>query len=256
MVTIMLCFARSGGTVLNQCLGCLPEVVILSEVNPLGGGWGVEAEASLTTVKAQAKGWYNIDLDSDEDDFVGCVVELSKKCKHLILRDWTVANFLPNLGKTLEDEEIVFDPPKSFLILEDLQGHCDVKPFAFVRDAFDVYLSKGGNMPIFAESYLCYVKELLRLEVPVCRYEEFCVDPKHVLRTICEYTGIPYTDDWADYAKFTTVHGDIQYNSRGQTQGQIATLPRIKVHESIATAIANCSELQEANRLLEYPMVF
>ena len=37
MVTVMLCFARSGGTVLNRCLGCLPDIVIMSEVNPLGG---------------------------------------------------------------------------------------------------------------------------------------------------------------------------------------------------------------------------
>ena len=184
------------------------------------------------------------------------MVELSEKCKYLILRDWSVPNFMHNLGMTLVDEGIAFPAPNSFLILDELKDRCNLKTFAFVRDSFDVYLSKGGNMLAFAEAYLRYVKELLSLEIPVCRYEKFCLDPKYILRTICDYIDVPYTDDWIKYMEFTTVHGDVQHSSRGQAQGRIVTLPRIKVHESIATAIGACLELQEANRLLGYSTVY
>src|SRR5436309_1024611 len=33
-LVVMLCYARSGGTVLNKCLGVLPNVFVASEVHP------------------------------------------------------------------------------------------------------------------------------------------------------------------------------------------------------------------------------
>ena len=39
-VGLLLCYARSGGTLLNQMIGSLPNVVMLSEVSPYGGGGG------------------------------------------------------------------------------------------------------------------------------------------------------------------------------------------------------------------------
>jgi hypothetical protein len=256
MVTVMLCFARSGGTVLNKCLGCLPDVVILSEVNPLGGSWGKRGKDSLTTVKAQAEGWYGIDLDSDENDFAGCVVELSQKCKHLILRDWSFVNFFPNMGMTLIDDKIELEPPNKFLILDELEGKCDVKPFAFVRDGIDVYLSRGGKLHQFAEVYLNYINELVRLEIPVCRYEDFCVAPDSILKDICAYADLPYTDVLTQYPEFTKVHGDILQSSRGMKQGKIAPLERIKVSNHIIADMNDCVNLQLANKLLGYPISY
>jgi len=59
----MLNFARLGGTMLNRCLAAMPDVVMLSEVNPLGGGWWDARENSLVTPASQARGWYKLDLD-------------------------------------------------------------------------------------------------------------------------------------------------------------------------------------------------
>ena len=251
-ITIMLCFTRSGGTVLNQCLGSLPDVVIMSEVNPLGGGWGKEEENSFTTIKAQAKEWYNIDLDHDEDDFAGCAVELSQKCKHLILRDWSFSNFFPNMGLSVEDEKDVFVPINSFLILDELRAECDFKPFAFVRNGIDAYLSKKGKLYWFAESYLRYVQELLHLGIPIYKYEDFCLSPERILKDICLYAGLPYKDVFTVYSKFTTVNGDVQGESRGNRQNRIISLPRLEVTPRVMADIYNCAELQEANKLLGY----
>ena len=97
-VIVMICYARSGGTVLNKCLGSLPNVVMLSEVSPIGGGWGKEGPDSFTTVKEQAKNWYQIELSSD--DFVENIVELEKFCNdnklYLVVRDWSFINFMPH----------------------------------------------------------------------------------------------------------------------------------------------------------------
>lgn len=253
-VTVMLCFTRSGGTVLNQCLGSLPDVVIMSEVNPLGGGWGKEGKDSLTTVKAQAKGWYDIDLDSDENDFADCVVELSQKCKHLILRDWTFVNFFPNMGMVLIDDRIELEAVNSFLILDELKDKCDVKPFAFVRDCIDVYLSRKGKLYLFAESYLRYAQELLNLGIPIYKYEDFCLEPERILKDICLYAGLPYKNVCDTYSEFTTVHGDTQAKSRGNRQNKIISLPRLESTFETMTIITNWIDLREANKLLGYSM--
>ncbi len=78
MVTVMLCYARSGGTVLNQCLGSLPDTVVISEVNPLGGGSGARDQKPSRTVREQALNWYGIELRTE--NFADCVVELEKHC--------------------------------------------------------------------------------------------------------------------------------------------------------------------------------
>ena len=75
----MLNMARSGGTLLNQCLGALDQVVMLSELNPRGGGWGIEGPASNTTVQTQAKAWYNLEIQSK--GYVEGLKELAGICQ-------------------------------------------------------------------------------------------------------------------------------------------------------------------------------
>lgn len=244
-VNIMLCYARSGGTVLNQCLGLLPNVVVLSELNPLGGGWGVEGEKSLMTVKDQAKGWYGIDLKNE--DFADSVIELNSKCEHLIIRDWSFVNFWPHPKNSK-------NPPDSLLILDELEGKCELRVFAFVRNSIDVFLSRGGNLVDFASAYLKYVQQLKDRNIQIFYYEEFCISPKNVLMSICDYCGLEYKDTTEDYMNFKNVHGDVQHSSRGIEQGKIASLPRIELDvDNIEFIINNCSDLMEANRLLGYP---
>ena len=136
-VVVMICFARSGGTVLNQCLGCLPNIVILSEVNPVGGGGG-RGPVWFQTVQAQAEHWYGIKLEAN--DFAESILELEKVCedtgRHLVVRDWSFVNIAPEPYKDTS-------PVNRLLTLEALEGKCEVVPFAFVRDSIDVWISRG-----------------------------------------------------------------------------------------------------------------
>src|SRR3990172_8738556 len=192
---VMICFARSGGTVLNKCLGSLPGVVILSEVNPLGGGSGKRG-TSLRTVKDQAKSWYDIDIPAD--GFAEEILELESLCatagKHLLVRDWSFVNFVPNPSNG-------FVPPGRLLTLEALDGRCEVVPFAFVRDAIDVWASRRSSslirrehMGVFFKCYLDYVREILRRKIRIFKYEDFCRDPAEVIKMISEHTELEYTD--------------------------------------------------------------
>jgi len=63
-IIVMICFARSGGTILNQCLGSLPNVVMLSEVHPLVENWS-SGKVSVPKVKYQTKNCYQIDLSAN-----------------------------------------------------------------------------------------------------------------------------------------------------------------------------------------------
>ena len=246
-VVIMICFARSGGTVLNQCLGSLPNVVILSELNPLGGGGG---QGAPRTVRAQAQDWYQIELESDE--FAEGILELEEICRrenrHLIVRDWSFVNFAP---WRLND----WDPPNRLLTLEALRGKCKLVPFAFVRDSIDVWISRGVPVERFFPSYLRYAKTILKGDLPIYKYETFCRTPGELIHDICEYAGLEYSDSWKNYESFTTVNGDVQIpgGSRGMKQGKIKLLPRRRIPYEQIVAVNRSFEMIEANSLLGYP---
>jgi len=249
-VAVMICYARSGGTVLNQCLGSLPQVVILSEVNPLGGGSG-KGPVFYRTVKSQASQWYGIEVKSD--DFAEGILELHEICQarglHLVMRDWSFVNFAPQ-------PENGFAPPNRLLTLEALQGKCELRAFAFVRDAIDVWLSRSGAVNDFFTNYLRYVKVLLEHKVPIFKYEAFCRAPDSVLREICRYAGLEFNESYLSYEAFERVNGDVQLLSRGIQQHSIRPLRRKRADRKNIQELNHCSRMIEANRLLGYPIAY
>lgn len=250
-VTVMLCFARSGGTVLNRCLGMLPNVVMLSEVNPLGGGWGPRGADSYTTVGAQAKHWYGIELKSD--DFSDALVELADACRRrdrvLIVRDWSFIDFVPHEYNGMQ-------PPRRFLTLDALESRVGVRPFAFVRNAIDVYLSRRGDTEAFFRDYLAYVRELVRRKVPIFRYEDFCRNPEGTLRALCRLSGARFSDAFRRYEEYENVNGDVQLGtaSRGIRRRGIRPLKRKPVDADLRRRIGGNPDMVAANRLLGYPV--
>ncbi len=246
----MICYARSGGTLLNQCLGLLPNVVILSELNPLGGGAGRKRNKSYRTVWEQAKNWYNIDVNSS--NFVQEIVDLKKitdaRNKRLIVRDWTFVNFNP-LPHNKNN------PSYSLKALKCLKNEIDLIPFAFVRDSIDVWLSRN-TPPVedFFKRYLNYVKELIKNNIKIFKYEDFCQNPDSILKKMCEYLDIKFSNNYKNYKSFTTVHGDIQSlkPSRGRKLNKIKLLPRKKISTDKITKLNNCKKMQKANKLLDY----
>jgi hypothetical protein len=255
-IRLMICFARSGGSLLNQCLGSLDNVVMLSEVNPLGGGWGVLGPDSYTTPFEQAKNWYGITLDSQE--FLPSVIQLHSLCeeqgKYLIVRDWSFVNFVP-----YTDNE--FNPPKKFLTYELLQFSSEVIPFAFTRDVIDIWISMGMPDPDpFFNHYLDYVKKIQKLEFKIFRYEDFCKNPEQILKQICQYLGIPFSLAYKNFNNFHQLNGDVQLKgenaSRGKQDREIKLLPRKVIPEEKVRVVNSSRAMKEANEIMGYPQYY
>ena len=245
----MLCYARSGGTLLNRCLGSLPNTVILSEVNPLGGGSGASVEAG--SPYEQALRWYGINLSSR--DFSASILELSDVCKKrglsLIVRDWSIVNFAPM-------RQNGYKPPDRFLAVESLKEVCNLRTFAFVRDAIDVFLSQGMDINTFSASYLRYVNAIIDLNIPIFKYEDFCRAPETILQSICALGGIIFSKTFWNFQSFNSVNGDVQIkgSSRGGRIGNIMVLPRKRVSAKKIDTINKCDGIRVANELLGYPL--
>jgi len=220
----------------------------MSEVNPLGGGGGEPGAVPCRTVRKQAEHWYGIPLS--ENGFGKTIEELETYCasvgKTLIVRDWSYVNFAPV-------EENGYSPPLEFLTLREIPTSVDVVPFAFVRDAIDVWISRDMPEPAdFFSNYLSYVKKILELDIPIFKYEEFCTDPANTLKAICAAVGLEFSDITNSYMKFRNVNGDIQIRSRGQARPEIRPLQRRKISRTSVRRLENSEAMVECNKLLGY----
>lgn len=247
-ITVMICFARSGGTVLNKCLGVLPGVVMMSEVNPRGGGSGAGLE--LRTVKEQAREWYGIDLKSE--GFTENVLELYDYCnkndKHLILRDWPFIDFYPSQSNGRETTY-------RFSLLEELKDKVELKTFAFVRDSIDAWISLGTKKPKkYFPHYRKYAEGLIDEKIPYFKYEDFCLEPEKVMKEICSYAGVEYSDSFKNFDSFKTVNGDTQITdgSRGVNQRVIKPLLRKRAMLKRIFQLSKNKDMIDSNKLFGY----
>jgi len=252
-IVMMICFARSGGTVLNQCLGSLPNVIMLSEVHPLVEDWSNE-KMSPRTIKHQAKNWYQIDLKSS--GFVESVLELEEICqrsgRQLIIRDWTFGGYFPF-------DKNPSPPADKLLSLETLEGKCEVVPFCFVRDAIDVWISLALRLPVEMQTFfvqcLKYAQDVKTRNIPVFKYEDFVRNSEDIIHQICRCVGLEFSDSWKNYISYDKVTGDTKFDrlSRGRRSNIIRRLPRRRLSKKKIIEINQCEEMKRANELLGYP---
>lgn len=251
-IVLMECFSRSGGTLLNQIIGSLPDVVMLSEVNPLGGGWGARRERSYTTPKAQALHWYGIKLASS--GYLENILELGRICrqknKTLVVRDWPYVNFMPH---PLNHRQ----PPNRLLACEQLKDHCELKTFALVRDCIDVWISQGGAVPAetYFQCYLKYVEEITRHGIRLFKYEDLCRMPSKTIADICVHTGLTYSENWHEFFRCNKVNGDNQLltPSRGAQKNRLFLPKRRRISKDKIRSLAESESQKKINQLTGYP---
>lgn len=250
---IILCYARSGGTILNKCLSSIPGTVVMSEVNPLGGGSGIGSlkDKPLNNIQDQAKSWYNIELESAgfKDNVEDLLEHCNQRESRLIIRDWTVVNYEPMAQNS-------FFSPNRFLILEELSSLNPIV-IGFVRNAIDVWISRGQpEVDLFFKHYYSYIKSLTELNIPIFKYEDFTKFPEEQLQALCSAADIPYAPV-ADFAvSYRKVNGDIQKGneSRGENQKTIKPLSRqIIAYHNIKKLNSN-QDMIRSNEMLGYGM--
>ncbi len=243
MIYLMLSYARSGGTLLNRCLGSFDEVVMLSEINPMDNG------NRRMDAPRQCRSWYGIDVHNT--DFKGIISECNDWCnahnKKLIVRDWSTVNF-----RKMDKNH--FSPPNRFLIIDELKEVDDLKIFTLVRDPIDVFICAGSET-VALEGYARFVKEAMNIKGnKIIKYEDLCRSPNEVMKDLCDYIGIPYSEEWRLFYRNTKATGDIDLKAEPRNRKkELITLPRRKRISAISILEVNQSVyLREVNSYLNY----
>lgn len=254
-VSVYYCFARSGGTLINRCLGCIPENLVLSEVNPMG---------SIVTVESQAQNWLGLVGAADIDQFAarpygekisflaGAAAALGKR---LIVRDWPTLNFLGGIHWEYFFPSGVLEQDL-YLQRYGLRYHSAVVS----RRAASVYESltrsfahlKKLSVDDFGSAYLAYAQAVALF--PVIHFEEFCEAPEQEFRRLCAALHCSFSQEFVTgFSRFINCTGDnnLAVTSRGGNSEQI--LPLADNRETDAWKIAAKDEqCREADRLFGY----
>lgn len=250
--------ARTGGTLVNRCLGSMRDICVLSEVHPF------DPQVKITR---QAARWFRLLGEEDKpwlgtlskrrplEAFADIVVRLAERCAgrglHLVLRDWSHLDFL---GVPYVDQ-----PPLQLLTERALQDRCGLRQAFVVRHPLDQYASsdsRPGMAPHltpsrFIEAYHAFAR--LAASRGFQRYEDLVADPDGSLQSLCAQLQIPYDgsyrDRWQAYDKLT---GDNAGPSRGFSLEEIGTLPSRRLDESVLAVLKDEPGYGESLTLLGY----
>jgi len=254
-VSVYYCFARSGGTLINRCLGCISGNLVLSEVNPMG---------SIATVESQARDWLGL-VDADNFDHFamrpyGEKISLlagvaTASGKHLIIRDWPTLNFLGGIHwdyffpSGILEQDFYLEryglrrhsavvSRRSATVYESLR-----RSFAHLRDL---------SVDDFGSAYLTYAHAVASF--PVIHFEEFCEAPVREFGRLCDALHCSFSDDFVTaFSSFVNCTGDnrLVAISRGGNSERI--LPLADNRETPAWKVAATDErCREADRIFGY----
>ncbi len=257
-VAVVHQMARTGGTLVNRCLGSMRNIQVLSEVHPL------DPQGKLTR---QAAGWFQLLNEGDKPwlrglsardpvtAFAEIVERLAERSaeqgRHLVLRDWSHLDYL--------GVPFVHRPPMQLLTEAALRDSCDLGQAFVVRHPLDQYASSASR-PAMAphltpDRFLYAYHAFARVAVArgFQRYEDFVEAPDRQLRELCQKLRLPfdpgYEDRWQTYDKLT---GDITGPSRGFTKHGIAPMPAMRLDDATRDALCCHSGYRECLDLLGY----
>ena len=253
-LAVFYSFARSGGTLVNRCLGAIPGNLVLSEVNPHG---------AVVPVEVQARDWLGLLPAEQFETFSrqGYAAKLralaestGRDGRHLVVRDWTTLNFM---------DGVFFDySAPSALLEQDLyleRAGLEHRSAVLVRRAPAVYESivrtfdQLRDLPVaqFGASYLAYAQAVAGR--PVLRFEEFCREPQREIEKLCGWLGVAYSDAFLEgFRTFDRCTGDIGLAaSRAGRSPQIEILPEARESPAWTRASGNPA-CRAADELLGY----
>ncbi len=222
--------ARSGGTVVSKCLGCMDGVVLLSEIHPNFCIPSLDVDAV-----EQAYKWFNLLTeqevyragDRNPDNFHDVIGLINQRCidqeKALVIRDWNHIDFTA----------VPYVPQPSFCLttVDALKDFFTIIHTAIVRHPIDQWLSlikipnvKGLlSLDSFLHGYHQFAVHCA--EIGFFKYEDFTKNPETQLRLLCNRLKLHFDPNfinrWGSYTKIT---GDIWGFGRGTNE--IRPLPR------------------------------
>ncbi|APX26353.1 sulfotransferase [Salipiger profundus] len=225
--------ACTGGTLISRCLAALPNVRLLSEVDPLST-LGQEGRFAPTDMLRLAR-LASRPVDRETE------IELFHAALSVILRDSTARG----LDLVLRDHAhsqfchgpAVEDRPGLYALVAEAQPVCAALT---VRHPVDSYLALQASgwmhftpatIEEYARRYLAFLDAHATLE-PL-HYEAFVAAPETGLATLCDRLGLRFDPGALDRFDGVILSGD-----SGRTGATIAARPRRPVSEALVRACA------------------
>ncbi|MCF8067730.1 MAG: sulfotransferase [Desulfobacterales bacterium] len=246
--------ARSGGTLIGKCLGCMEGVVLLSEIHP--------AIINELTAIEQAHAWFNLltteDLKSlvkmGHIKFSDAIALIHQRCeengKILVIRDWTHIDFtgvpyVKNVSYKLTTTNV-------------LSNRFNVIPFAVVRHPIDQWLSLIGlahmqGDVLNLDSYLYGYRKFAEAcqQTGFIRYEDFTRNPAYNMKEMCNHFSITFDSGFiSKWSGYSNISGDIYGAGRGNSD--IKPLPRREYNQDLINMFENNFDYQQAINILNY----
>lgn len=243
--------ACTGGTLISKGLAVMPNVTLLSEVDPL----------STMAIEARGKGFFMptdpiysartavrpIDDALAEQMFTAAISVLyrglTENGRHLVLRDHPHSQFCTNRDASARPT-----------LREMLTPVHRVLSVVTVRHPLDSYLSLQKNdwryfSPFTLDEYSRrYMNFLNRHEdQPIFRYEDFVADPERILAEICEVLELTYHDGFQELLRIAILSGD-----SGRKTPEIKARPRYDVANAIQTEASESGTYKELCEVLGY----
>jgi hypothetical protein len=215
-------FACTGGTLISKCISALPNVQLLSEVDPLSGYVAPGANSfSPTDMVALLR-------ESTRGSRPALVAELFRaqiRVLHrdalhqglrLVVRDHAHSHFCH--GSTLAERPSLRDlMPADLPLLSLLTVRHPLDSFASLADN-DWLHFEPRNLDTYCRRYAAFLDR--HAGVPVLRYEDFVAAPQPTMQRLCEILALRYEPHFAELFSGFRVSGD-----SGRSGGTIAPRP-------------------------------
>ena len=244
--------ARSGGTLISKCLGCMSGVLLLSEIHPLG--------TNHFNPLVQAQRWYG--LLSSQDlielkargrvgfaDAIELIRRRAEECsQRLVIRDWSHLDFT--------GVPFVVRPAHRLLTAEALAPRYELRQVCTVRHPLDQWLSLSqlavvqGRLTL--DSFLTGFRRFAEVAKAIGfhRYEDLTRDPQGVMKALCGDLDLRFDRSFAArWREYTFVTGDVAGSRGGHA---IQPVPRRPVAPDLLARLAENEDYRISLELLGY----
>lgn len=225
--------ACSGGTLISKCIAALPNVVLLSEIDPLSrmelAKPGEKPRFAPTDlIHALNHAGRKIDDDIRIAAFRASIdsvlTGLERRGMRLVLRDHPHSHFHTGADHTARPT-----------VLEILSAAFPTLSLVSVRHPLDTYLALANSgwinfEPATLEEYSLRTMAFLdrHRSSPLVKYEHFIADPEGQLERICEILSLPYEPLAIHMIGAIRISGD-----SGRSSPVIGARPRRPIPEGI-----------------------
>jgi len=221
--------ACTGGTVISKCLAAMPQVALISEVNPLNR-FGSRFEPTNPLLQLE-RSYRQLSKEEIKADFLRQIGHAHEICTQddvdLILRDHSHTDFC--MGTK---------PAEVCPIVDYLGDEYALRSVITVRHPLDSYLGllaakwenqfSPSTLDEYSRRYLAFLERYA--DLPLRRYEDFCKEPEAFMEELCGLLEISYSADFLEYFGDISLSGD---SGRKGLDG-ISLRPRREIPEEVA----------------------